>query len=191
MTDKRIKLYLKDRLKRLEDLKNERRWATSEHDGAERWWTTAELGDMACCKQTLEFIDSLQEEPVSDDLEEEIDNYIKRNGYDGIDSEEEVKCIANHFAKWQKENLRKPADGNDLPEKDHLSEVRKKVADKLLEASLNYYEAERACCEMHVPQEWKDERKKLYDEFIWTCQDYIILNESDEIEEDELNYRYE
>ena len=32
-----------------------------------------------------------KEEPVSEDLEEEIDNYVKRNGYDGLDSIEEVK----------------------------------------------------------------------------------------------------
>ena len=57
-----------------------------------------------------------KEEPVSEDLEEEIDNYIKWNGYDGLDSREEVKYIANHFAKWQKESLWKPADGDDLPE---------------------------------------------------------------------------
>lgn len=61
-------------------------------------------------------VKALQEEPVSEDLEEEIDNYIKWNGYDGLDSREEVKYIANHFAKWKKENLWKPADGNDLPE---------------------------------------------------------------------------
>ena len=64
------------------------------------------------------YIDSLQEEPVSKDLEEEVDNYVKRNGYDGLDSIEEVKYIANHFAQWQKEHLWKPADGDDLPEID-------------------------------------------------------------------------
>ena len=58
MTDKRIKSYLKDRLKRLESIKNKREW------------TTAELGDATCCKQTLAIINSLQEEPVSEDLEE-------------------------------------------------------------------------------------------------------------------------
>ena len=55
---------------------------------------------------------------ASKNLEEEIDNYVKRNGYDGLDSIEEVKYIANHFAEWQKENLWKPADGDDLPEYD-------------------------------------------------------------------------
>lgn len=69
-------------------------------------------------KKILPHIDSMQEEPVSEDLEEEIDNYVKRNGYDGLDSIEEVKYIANYFAKWQKEHLWKSADGDDLPEYD-------------------------------------------------------------------------
>lgn len=55
---------------------------------------------------------------IGKNLEEEVGNYIKINGYDGLDSREEVKYIANHFAKWQKENLWKPADGDDLPEID-------------------------------------------------------------------------
>ena len=42
---------------------------------------------------------------VSEDLEKEIDNYVKRNGYDGLDSIEEVKYIANHFANWQKQQM--------------------------------------------------------------------------------------
>lgn len=52
--------------------------------------------------QDVQIAVDFQEEPVSDDLEEEIDNYIKRNGYDGLDSIEEVKYIAEYFTKWQK-----------------------------------------------------------------------------------------
>ena len=33
-------------------------------------------------------------------------------------------------------------------------------------------------------------RKKAYDEFIWRCQDYQIVNESDNIDLEELNYNY-
>jgi len=66
--------------------------------------------------EILNFIDSLQEEPVSEDLVEEVGNYIKMNGYDCLDSIEEVKYIANYFAKWGKNHLWKPADGEDLPE---------------------------------------------------------------------------
>ena len=40
--------------------------------------------------------------PVSEELEEEIGNYVKKNGYDGLDSIEEVKYIAQYFTKWQK-----------------------------------------------------------------------------------------
>ena len=54
MTDKRLKSFLEDRIKKLESIRNEREF------------TTAELGDIACCKQTLDFIDSLQEESVSE-----------------------------------------------------------------------------------------------------------------------------
>ena len=50
----------------------------------------------------INFINSMQEETVSDDLEEETNNYVKRNGYDGLDSIEEVKYIAQYFTKWQK-----------------------------------------------------------------------------------------
>jgi len=71
---------------------------------------------MSECKHLLLMLDSLQEEPVSEDLEKEVGNYIKMNGYDCLDSIEEVKYIANYFAKWGKNHLWKPADGEDLPE---------------------------------------------------------------------------
>ncbi len=66
--------------------------------------------------EIMDIVDSLQKEPVSDDLEKEVGNYIKMNGYDCLDSIEEVKYIANYFAKWGKNHLWKPADGEDLPE---------------------------------------------------------------------------
>ena len=43
-----------------------------------------------------------QGESTTEDLEKEIDNYVKRNGYDGLDSIEEIKYIAQYFTKWQK-----------------------------------------------------------------------------------------
>ena len=113
--------------------------------------------DREMANDLFTFMDSLPNEPVSEELEEEIDNYVKRNGYDGLDSIEEIKYIAQYFtkwqktkddsctsdlgdyinelskqfpevsfaklsriavrvAKWQKEHLWKPADGDDLPE---------------------------------------------------------------------------
>ena len=68
--------------------------------------------------------------------------------------------------------------------------LRQKVQDALLKSVIDYYEAEMACCEMVVPQQWKDDRKKAYDEFIWRCQDYQIVHESDNIDLEELNYNY-
>lgn len=72
----------------------------------------------------------------------------------------------------------------------NIIELRQKVQAKLLEASINYYEAERALCELAAPQQWKDDRQKAYNEFIWRCQDYQVVNESDEVDPDDLNYEY-
>ena len=77
-----------------------------------------------------------------------------------------------------------------LIDKDALVELRQRVKDALLKSAIDYYEAERACCEIAAPQQWKDDRKKAYDEFIWRCQDYEIVNESDNIDSEELNYNY-
>ena len=75
-------------------------------------------------------------------------------------------------------------------DKSAVSELRQKVRNALLKSAIDYYEAERACCEMSVPQQWKDNRKRAYDEFIWRCQDYQIVNESDNIDLKYLNYTY-
>jgi hypothetical protein len=69
----------------------------------------AYIDDLLKLDNSCQSCENLQEETVSEDLEEEIDNYVKRNGYDGLDSIEEVKYIANHFAKWQKEQMMKVA----------------------------------------------------------------------------------
>ena len=45
------------------------------------------------------------EEPVSEDLDKELDKYIKENGLDGFDTIEEAKCLARHFANWQKKQM--------------------------------------------------------------------------------------
>lgn len=130
MTDKRIKSFLEDRLKRLESIRNEKEW------------TTAELGDIACCKQTLAFIDSMQEEPVSEDLGDYINKLSKQ--FPEV-SFAKLSRIAVRVAKWQKKqdqetievaedhamlagmekmkeekmaNIWKPADGDRLPDID-------------------------------------------------------------------------
>lgn len=74
--------------------------------------------------------------------------------------------------------------------KDALVELRQKIQDALLKSAIDYYEAERALCEPAAPQSWKDDRNKAYDEFIWRCQDYQLINDSDDIDLAELNYDY-
>ena len=53
----------------------------------------------------LSFINRMSEEPSSDDLEEEIDNWLD----DGLPNEDElvehIKETARHFAKWQKTQM--------------------------------------------------------------------------------------
>ena len=59
-----------------------------------------------------------KEEPVSEDLEQAIDTYLST--YFGGEKEKQdwpfLKKMAIYFANWQKANLWKPADGDDLPE---------------------------------------------------------------------------
>ncbi|SEA78775.1 hypothetical protein SAMN04487851_11422 [Prevotella sp. tc2-28] len=75
-----------------------------------------------------------EEEPVSEDLKTELNKYIK--DYFTIDTEQldrfgieekdyiysmdksDMLALAEHFTNWQKSNLWKPADGEDLPEYD-------------------------------------------------------------------------
>ena len=67
-----------------------------------------------------EFIDSLQEEPVSEELEEAVKNHaverfrVTRNK----ELAEKCKWSFKAGAQWQKENLWKPACGDNLPEID-------------------------------------------------------------------------
>lgn len=90
MIDKRIKSYLENRLEKLENIKKEREW------------TTSELGDIACCKQTIAFIDSLKEEPVSKDLEEAAKAYS--NNLDNICGSigEQTRNAFKAGAEWGK-----------------------------------------------------------------------------------------
>ena len=55
-------------------------------------------------REVLGIIDSTSEEPVSEDLEEEIGRYFKENGnkWAYID-------VARHFANWQKQQMMKDA----------------------------------------------------------------------------------
>jgi len=63
------------------------------------------LGKYTALESLLQFIDSLSEEPASEDLEEEIKNYF--SGWCMRDSREQ-ECFfqtARHFAEWQRKQL--------------------------------------------------------------------------------------
>lgn len=64
-------------------------------------------------KKILPYIDSLQEESVSEDLGDYINELSKQ--FPEV-SFAKLSRIAVRVAKWQKEHLWKPADGDDLPE---------------------------------------------------------------------------
>ena len=78
----------------------------------------------------ISFIDSLQEEPVSEDLphirhRDTLDEFAYQCAYDlsndwakETPEWKDVKTACKLGAQWQKEHLWKPADGDDLPEID-------------------------------------------------------------------------
>ena len=86
--------------------------------------------DDACIlelQNVLTFIDSLQEEPISEDLEEEAIKYAKEEYNHKNHATLPDRCRGCYTpltyafkagAKWQKEHLLKSADGDDLPEID-------------------------------------------------------------------------
>lgn len=78
-------------------------------------------------KDVLSFIDSMQKEPVSEELEEAAKRYAKEEYSCKNPSTLPNRCIGcyapimyafRNGAKWQKNHLWKPADGDDLPEYD-------------------------------------------------------------------------
>ncbi len=67
--------------------------------------------------------------------------------------------------------------------------IKQKVQEKLLNACERLYEAERALCELAVPQSWKDEAKAAWEEFVCRYQDYELVFKYDmDITNDDLNY---
>lgn len=63
------------------------------------------VGD--ACDEMLQFINSLSEEPVNEDLEEELHSWIRENCDDnGFFNQLE---LARHFAEWQKQQMMKDA----------------------------------------------------------------------------------
>ena len=97
------------------------------------------------------FIDSLEEEPISNDLGKELDKYFSQfKGLEKcywnwrIDSinihAQGIYDFAKHFAQWQKGNLWKDAQGDDLPEIDRevivLAKALPEHEDSLLKVSI-------------------------------------------------------
>jgi len=69
------------------------------------------------------------------------------------------------------------------------SAIKQKVQEKLLNACERLYEAERALCELAIPQSWKDEAKAAWEEFVCRYQDYELVFKYDmDITNDDLNY---
>ena len=80
-----------------------------------------ECGKRNLCNELLSFIDSLQEEPVSEKLEEAAKHYLYSNilyddVYVGNPTDKDCIEMFKAGAQWQKEHSWKPADGDDLPE---------------------------------------------------------------------------
>jgi len=88
------------------------------------WGSCASQISMECnCKneaynEVLSYIDSLEEDPVSNDLEEAASQYPSIICHISPQWKSEVENVFKAGAQWQKENLWKPADGDDLPEVD-------------------------------------------------------------------------
>ena len=68
--------------------------------------------------ELLSFIDSMQEEPVSGELEEAAKKYGNKEHPMTTTGANDSAHNFKAGAKWQKNNLWKPADGDDLPDID-------------------------------------------------------------------------
>ena len=68
-----------------------------------------EAFDKALELLTSSIVDPHPESSINKNIEAEIKKYIKENGFDGLDTIEEVKYIAHYFANWQKEQIKKNA----------------------------------------------------------------------------------
>ena len=89
-------------------LKEETSIGLSEHENG------VEQGRMEIINALSLFIDSLQEEPVSEELEDATNAYISNE----INYSHSRSDTFKAGAMWQKENIWKDAQGNDLPEID-------------------------------------------------------------------------
>ena len=76
------------------------------------------IGSCGDFEKLLKFIDSLQEEPVSEDLISVAKQYIDSHVFGNEEDKFTRSVLVDMFcsgAKWQKAHNWKPADGDDLP----------------------------------------------------------------------------
>ncbi len=83
-------------------------------------------------------VKALQEEPVSEDLEEEIKRYL----HEVYDRDTTVSDIARHFANWQKKVMMKDALDSTMVENGEIVELKPKapaVFDEMLDRPITEY----------------------------------------------------
>ena len=118
MTDKVQKI--REEVKRLRNLHQMKYQQIDTNDNM----CLVECGKRNLCNDLLYFIDSMQEEPVSEELEEACEQLAenarkyKAETSSPFFSQTDYKQGVIDGANWQKANLWKPADGDDLPEID-------------------------------------------------------------------------
>ena len=66
-------------------------------------------GSVDALKQVEDFINSLPQEPVSEDLEKELRAYVNSKEYTNTIGTSGLLLIARHFANWQKKRTIKKA----------------------------------------------------------------------------------
>lgn len=66
-------------------------------------------------RDLLSFLDTL-EEPVSEDVNDEIKRYIEEYGYERGEDKLLIAIVARHFAEWQKAKMMEGATYNELME---------------------------------------------------------------------------
>ena len=106
-------------------IKNAELYIEHHSDNNDRLRYSFEHQRLAMC-ELLSFLDTLevkevQEEPVSEELEEAALLHLSKYYDTSIIWDEDKKCVVRDFkagALWQKEHFWKPANGDDLPEFD-------------------------------------------------------------------------
>lgn len=129
MTDKKL---IRQEIERRIDL-----YSIAEKDDS----TFARMGELS---SLIDFIDSLPKEPASEDLEEEIENYIKDSlaiKFPTTDKEQikaDIRYIAHHFAEWQKQ---KDQETIELAEDHAMLAGMNKMKEEMMENAVYGYVA--------------------------------------------------